>query len=51
MSRVKWVVMASRVAMLLSLSWPRVDWRTLILGAELIGSDEMGFGVASEVVS
>lgn len=30
MRRVKWVVIASRVAMLLSRSWPRVDWRTLM---------------------
>ena len=26
--RVKWVVMASRVAMLARRSWPRVFWRT-----------------------
>ena len=30
MRRVKWVVMASRVAMLARRSWPRVFWRTEI---------------------
>ena len=28
MRRVKWVVMASRVAMLARRSWPNVDWMT-----------------------
>lgn len=44
MRRVKWVVMASRVAMLLRRSWPRVDWRTLIRGE---ASMEVGEVIAS----
>lgn len=50
MRRVKCVVMASRVAMLLRRSWPRVDWRTLMRGVEEEESVEMGLGTASVVV-
>ena len=38
MRRVKWVVMASRVAMLARRSWPRVFWRT---GIRVDGSESL----------
>ena len=38
MRRVKWVVMASRVAMLARRSWPRVFWRT---GMRVEGSESL----------
>lgn len=44
------MVRASRVAILLRRSWPRVDWRTLIRGVEVGESEEMGLGVADTVV-
>ena len=51
MRRVKCVVIASRVAMLLSRSWPRVDCRALMRGAESMDSEEMGLGSASWVAA
>lgn len=51
MSRVKWFIIASSVAMLFSRNCPRVDCSTLIRGAESTDSTEIGLGVASDVVS
>ena len=51
MRRLKWVVSASRVAILLRRSWPSVDCRTFILGVASIDSVEMGLCTASWVVA